>query len=80
MSIGKTITTIGAALAVASIAIGTAKAGVQPRAKTCADGRQGLPEPPWLEFREERRNVPMEPYIGATGRERNLDYGRRWFE
>lgn len=42
--------------------------------------RQNLPEPPWLEYREARALIPVEPHIGTAGRERNQDYGRRWFE
>lgn len=57
-----------------------ADAYVAFRQRRRAARRQWLPEPPWLEFREERSNVPVELHVGTVGREWNSDYGRRWVE
>jgi hypothetical protein len=50
------------------------------RQRRQAARRQGLHEPPWLKFREERLMVLVAPCVAAAGRKSDLDYGRRWFE
>jgi hypothetical protein len=57
-----------------------AAAYVAFRMRRRAARRQGIPELPWLEFREARRNVPVELHVGTARREWNPNYGRRWME